>query len=64
MEVLTLVGKNDCGKTMTLKTLIFKVASSGGTLPYKKPKYAKDKYYLSNSNNFVIKFEFCRKIAN
>lgn len=58
MKIITLVGKSNSGKTMTLKTLIFQVLRNGGELNYKKPKSIKDYSFLSKSNANKINEEF------
>ena len=58
MKIITLVGKSNSGKTMTLKTLIFQVLRNGGELNYKKPKSIKDYSFLSKGNANKLYEEF------
>lgn len=58
MKIITLVGKSNSGKTMTLKTLIFQVLRNGGELNYKKPKSIKDYSFLSKGNANKLNEEF------
>jgi ABC-type oligopeptide transport system ATPase subunit len=58
LEIITLVGSSNCGKTMTLKTLIFKVLDSKGQLNYNRPKYIKGVNFLSKNNMSFLRNEF------
>lgn len=58
MRVITLVGKSNCGKTTTLKQLIFEIYKDRGKLNYPKPKYVKDRNCLSAQNAQALEQAF------
>lgn len=50
MKIITLVGRSNSGKTMTLKTLIFQLLHNGGKLNYQRPSCMRKDYFLSYEN--------------
>ncbi len=63
MKAITLVGKSNSGKTMTIETLIYKILVAGGQLNYTKPKHIKNRNFLTKENANLFKEEFENELS-